>query len=122
MRLIDADKLLKQIEKDKIELNIHDDGKSKTAHNGEYNHFLKRIHEQPVVLNSSKSIDLLTDILKGYFDIPNDTYAYNLIRVKSAFNVGTMSLDDFEEFTEETVDDIVQYIIDELKDLLYKLY
>ena len=55
--------------------------------------------------------DALKDILMQYFDINNDTYCYNLTRVKSAFDVGTMTLEDFEEFTEETVDDLVVYII-----------
>lgn len=50
------------------------------------------------------------DILMNYFDVPNDTYAYNLTRNKAAFGVGAMTLDDFEEFSEETIDDIVKYI------------
>lgn len=54
----------------------------------------------------------LKDVLMNYFDIPSDTYSYNLTRDKSAFSVGTMSLDDFEEFNEETIDDIVKYIKD----------
>ena len=45
-----------------------------------------------------------------YFDVNNDTYAYNLTRDKKAFGVGTMTFDDFEEFSEETIDDIVEYI------------
>lgn len=44
-----------------------------------------------------------------YFNI-GDSYAYNLTRVKSAFGAGTMTLDDFEEFTEENIDDIIDYI------------
>lgn len=52
----------------------------------------------------------LKDVLMEYFDINNDTYAYNLTRDKKAFGVGTMTLDDFEEFSEETIDDIVEYI------------
>ena len=50
--------------------------------------------------------------LMEYFDISRDTYAYNLTRDKSAFSVGTMTFDDFEEFNEETIDDIVKYIKD----------
>lgn len=46
MRLIDADSLYKIIEKDKCELNNHKDGRSRSVHNGEYSHFLKRIAEQ----------------------------------------------------------------------------
>lgn len=52
----------------------------------------------------------LKDILMNYFDINNDTYAYNLTRDKKAFSVGTMTFDDFEEFSEETIDDIIKYI------------
>ena len=52
----------------------------------------------------------LKDILMDYFDVNNDTYAYNLTRDKKAFGVGTMTFDDFEEFSEETIDDIVEYI------------
>ena len=52
----------------------------------------------------------LKDVLMDYFDVNNDTYAYNLTRDKKAFGVGTMTFDDFEEFSEETIDDIVNYI------------
>ena len=52
----------------------------------------------------------LKDVLMDYFDVNNDTYAYNLTRDKKAFGVGTMTFDDFEEFSEETIDDIVDYI------------
>ncbi len=54
--------------------------------------------------------EILKEILMNYFDINGDTYAYNLTRVKSAFEVGTITLDDFQEFTEETIDDMVAYI------------
>ena len=54
--------------------------------------------------------EILKEILMNYFDINGDTYAYNLTRVKSAFEIGTMTLDDFQEFTEETIDDMVAYI------------
>lgn len=63
------------------------------------------IKSQPTVLD----LDKLKDILMEYFDI-GDSYAYNLTRVKSAFEVGTVSLDDFEEFTEEIVNDIVEFV------------
>lgn len=52
----------------------------------------------------------LKDVLMDYFNINNDTYAYNLTRDKGAFSIGTMIFDDFEEFSEETIDDIVEYI------------
>ena len=49
MRLIDADELFKIISKDKDELNLHNDSKSRLVHSGEYSHFLKRINEQPEI-------------------------------------------------------------------------
>lgn len=52
----------------------------------------------------------LIAILDRYFDI-GDSYAYNLTRAKSAFACGTMGFDDFEEFDEETVADIADYLI-----------
>ena len=52
----------------------------------------------------------LVELLAKYFDI-GDSYAYNLTRVKSAFACGTMGFDDFEEFDEETVEDIASYLI-----------
>lgn len=53
----------------------------------------------------------LVETLAEYFNI-GDSYAYNLTRVKSAFACGTVGLDDFEEFDDETVEDIASYIID----------
>lgn len=52
----------------------------------------------------------LTEILSRYFAI-GDSYAYNLTRDKQAFMCGTMGFDDFEEFDEETVADIVDYLL-----------
>ena len=45
-----------------------------------------------------------------YFTI-GDSYSYNPTRVKSAFAVGTVSLEDFEEFDESVIDDIVEYLL-----------
>lgn len=44
-----------------------------------------------------------------------DTYTYELKRAKAAFEVGTMSLEDFEEWTEENVDDLAESIVDALQ-------
>ena len=52
----------------------------------------------------------LIEILSRYFQI-GDSYAYNLTRDKQAFSVGTMHLDDFEEFDENTVADIADHIL-----------
>lgn len=53
----------------------------------------------------------LKEILMQYFDI-GDSYAYNLTRVKEGFAVGTVTIDDFVEFDEEIIDDIVEYILE----------
>lgn len=53
----------------------------------------------------------LKEILMQYFDI-GDSYAYNLTRVKEVFAVGTVTIDDFEEFDEEIIDDLVEYILE----------
>ena len=53
----------------------------------------------------------LVEMLAEYFNI-GDSYAYNLTRVKSAFACGTVGLDDFEEFDDETVEDIASCLID----------
>lgn len=45
----------------------------------------------------------------------DDTYTYELTRVKTAFEVGTMSLEDFEEWTDENVDDLAKSIVDALQ-------
>ena len=56
-------------------------------------------------------MEKLVELLSKYFNI-GDSYAYNLTRVKSAFACGTVGLDDFEEFDDETVEDIASYLID----------
>ena len=64
-------------------------------------------------MNGGTEMDVrekLVKLLSKYFDI-GDSYAYNLTRVKSAFACGTMGFDDFEEFDEETVEDIASYLI-----------
>lgn len=63
---------------------------------------------------SKITIERVKEILDNYFDIATDTYAYNLTRDKSGFDVGTVTLDDFEEFTEETTQDLAEYILKEL--------
>lgn len=52
----------------------------------------------------------LIQLLSRYFDI-GDSYTYNLTRVKSAFAVGTVDLDDFEEYTEDDVANLADYLI-----------
>lgn len=52
----------------------------------------------------------LTELLSRYFTI-GDSYAYNLTRVKEGFSVGTVTLEDFVEFDDEVVADIVDYLV-----------
>lgn len=55
-------------------------------------------------------IDNLRDKLMEYFEVGRDCYFYVLTRDKSAFNYGTMSFDDFKEFSEEQIDDIIDFL------------
>ena len=52
----------------------------------------------------------LMEVLRSYFDI-GDSYTYNLTRDKHAFACGTMGFDDFEEFTEKDIEDLVDYLM-----------
>lgn len=56
----------------------------------------------------------LMAVLRVFFSI-GDSFTYELTRVKSAFEVGTMSLDDFEEWGEENISDLCDYIFRELR-------
>lgn len=48
-----------------------------------------------------------------YFNIYKNTDYYILTRDKSAFEYKTMTFDDFKEFDEEIIDDIVNYLAGE---------
>ena len=56
----------------------------------------------------------LIQILNDFFQM-EDTYTYNLTRVKSAFSVGTVSLEDFEEFSEQNIDELADVILEGMK-------
>lgn len=56
------------------------------------------------------SKDKIMQILRNYFSI-GDSYTYELTRVKSAFEIGTMTVDDFEEWNEENISDLAEYIL-----------
>lgn len=53
----------------------------------------------------------LIQLLSQYFDI-GDSYTYNLTRDKAGFAVGTVDLDDFEEYAEDNVADLADYLLD----------
>ena len=44
----------------------------------------------------------LERILRQYFSI-GDSYTYELVRTKEAFEAGTMTLDDFVEWNEDNI-------------------
>lgn len=52
----------------------------------------------------------LIEILSKYFNI-GDSDTYILTRVKEGFAVGTVTIDDFQEFDEENVADLADYLI-----------
>ena len=57
--------------------------------------------------------DKLMEVLSKYFGI-NDSdgsYTHELTRCKSAYSVGTMSMEDFEEWTEHNVADLADYVL-----------
>lgn len=53
----------------------------------------------------------LIELLSNYFGI-GDSYHYILHRDKEAFYIGTMELNDFEEYEEDDVAEIAEYLID----------
>lgn len=53
----------------------------------------------------------LIQLLSQYFDI-GDSYTYNLTRDKAGFAVGTVDLDDFEEYTEDDVANLADYLLE----------
>ena len=58
------------------------------------------------------------EAINDHIDIEN-TYTYELVRDKRSFSVGTISLPDFEEWTEENVNDLADSIIDVLQANFY---
>ena len=45
----------------------------------------------------------------------SDTYTYELTRVKTAFEAGTISLEDFEEWSDENVNNLAESIVNVLQ-------
>ena len=75
-----------------------------------------RMAFDPGTLQGEKIVkrENMMEALRKYFSIGN-SYTYELTRVKSAFEVGTISLDDFEEWEEENISDLCDYLIQELQ-------
>lgn len=51
--------------------------------------------------------------LRNYFTI-GDSYTYELTRSKDAFEIGTMSLDDFWEWDEYNISDLCEYLMENI--------
>lgn len=63
------------------------------------------------------SKEQLKQKLMEYFDIGSSAcMAYNLTRVKEARQYGTLSIDDFVEFDEDIIDDIINFIYKDRSD------
>ena len=71
---------------------------------------IKEMIDQKFAQSIELNYDFLKELLMEYFRIGVDCYAYNLTRDKSAFECGTVKVNDFEEFDEEVVDDIIDFI------------
>ena len=70
----------------------------------------KEMIDQKFAQSIELNYDFLKELLMEYFRIGVDCYTYNLTRDKSEFECGTVKVDDFEEFDEEVIDDIVDFI------------
>ena len=58
----------------------------------------------------NKLKEKISEVISTHISL-DDTYTYELTRVKSAFEVGTISLEDFEEWSEKNVDDLAEAIV-----------
>lgn len=70
----------------------------------------KEMIDQKFAQSIELNYDFLKELLMEYFRIGVDCYTYNLTRDKSAFECGTVAVNDFEEFNEEVIDDIIDFI------------
>lgn len=71
---------------------------------------IKEMIDQKFAQSVELNYDFLKELLMEYFRIGVDCYAYNLTRDKSAFECGTVATNDFEEFNEEVIDDIIDFV------------
>lgn len=71
---------------------------------------IKEMIDQKFAQFVELNYDFLKELLMEYFRIGVDCYSYNLTRDKSAFECGTVTANDFEEFNEEVIDDIIDFI------------
>jgi hypothetical protein len=84
--------------------------------------FGKPMSEEPEQFNKIYALmkferDDLIEWLNGYFGLDGSegTYAHWLTRCKSSRGVGTMSIEDFEEFSEESITELADFILGKLR-------
>lgn len=58
--------------------------------------------------------DQLIGWLEEYFGM-NDTYHFVLTRCKSAYGVGTMTINDFEELSPDAMVELADHLLEKLK-------
>lgn len=85
--------------------------------NGEFIDDHSEVQEQCPIATENELIYAVATVLRQYFDI-GDSYTYELTRDKKGFAVGTVDLDDFEEWGEENIEDLAQYIVSKLPEVL----
>lgn len=74
----------------------------------------KRLERLPAAdVRPAVQREALMQALSKFFTI-GDSYTYELNRVKEAFYIGTMTLDDFEEWNEDNVSELCDYLMKKL--------
>ena len=72
--------------------------------------------DKPPMYNTKPKMNKkqIADKLNEFFDVnaKDGTYVYNLMRVKSAFGLGTMTVDDFEEIDSVFINELADFILD----------
>lgn len=76
---------------------------------------LKKAKSIPAADVVELSRDKLIELLSGYFSI-GDSNTYELTRVKEAFGIGTMTFNEFVEWSEDNVANLADWLIKELKE------
>lgn len=112
-RLIDADALMETIRAHDYLLRVP---YSNGTDNGMFTDGIQQaVDEQPTVDAVELNRDKLIELLGKYFSI-GDSDTYELTRAKEAFEIGTMTFDDFVEWNEDNVADLADWLIKELKE------
>lgn len=101
-------------EEEKIKISVNDEDIQNLINCYEKDiEYIKQLEKENKQLkdNWNKLKKELKEKLMKYFNINSNCDYYILTRCKSAFGYGTMTFDDFQEFDEEIIDDIVNYLV-----------